>query len=230
MLGMMDLYTYTHNNKNQRSTRMEEIKRKAKERLNQLWEIEVVRSNQIKELSNDLEEKKGKLNYLKDRVELLRIASITIHHIIDTVSTDNIRKVENLVNHALSHIFYDLDLNFHIEQSVKRNMVIYNAVITEDGVEGSINSYGGGVISAISFVLKCLFNLLSNKFPLVIFDESLGFLADKYIPNASNFIKEITQELKIPVVLVTHQKMFIQESDNVLEVHKVGTSSLIKVG
>jgi ABC-type lipoprotein export system ATPase subunit len=64
-----------------------------------------------------------------------------------------------------------------------------------------------------ALVMKLIFNRITNRFPLVVFDESLSFLADKYIDPASQFIKQMTAEFKMPLILVTHQPRFTAYAD-----------------
>lgn len=159
---------------------------------------------------------------------LLEMASTVIKNIIDKVSVQNINKVENLVNSALSTIFTDLDLKFKINQVEKRGIVVYEPAIIEDGEEGgTLDSYGGSVICVISFVLKVLFNILAGRYPLVVFDESLSHLASKYIPSMSSFMNELTSDLDVIILMVSHQDLFVQEAVNKVSLEKRGGTALI---
>lgn len=160
----------------------------------------------------------------KEKIEkdltLNKLATSVLQQLVDLVSKKNIEKIEDLVNMALRSIFYDMDLEFKINQTVKRNLNVYQITLCSGGVVGTISSYGGGVIAVVSMVLKVLFNLLSKRYPLLVFDESLSFLADKYIPNASKFFKELSGEFSLPILLVTHQTLFIQNAENTLSIDK----------
>jgi ABC-type dipeptide/oligopeptide/nickel transport system ATPase subunit len=88
----------------------------------------------------------------------------------------------------------------------------------QDNVRGSINSFGGGIIAVIAVVLKILFNIVTKRFPLLVFDETLSFLAVNYIPAMSEFLKTLSKEFNIPILLVTHQKEFAIAAENCFEI------------
>ena len=58
-----------------------------------------------------------------------------------------------------------------------------------------------------------MFNILNKSFPIIVFDESLSFLYEGYIPYASQFIKEISKEFSLAVFMSTHQVMFGENAD-----------------
>jgi len=154
------------------------------------------------------------------RLELMAMAQSFLQKLVDLVSKKNIIRINELVNSALTTIFYDMDITFAIRQKIKRNMNTYMIIISKDGVEGNVNSFGGGVIAVVALVLKILFNLFSGSYPLIVLDESLSFLSDKYIKNASHFINELSKEFNIPIILVTHQNLFSEHAETRYVVRK----------
>lgn len=160
---------------------------------------------------------------LYKRVENLKLASSVLQECVDAVAAKNITRTEELVDSALAAIFPDQNLKFRLISEVKRNTIQYRIAIIQDGHEGTINSYGGGPVAVIAVVLKILFNRLSGRAPLIVLDESLSFLSEKYIANASTFLKEISTEFHIPILMVTHQPRFAQLADQVLQAEPAGT-------
>lgn len=154
---------------------------------------------------------------LKAHVENLKLAATVLQELVDAVSQRNLMRTEELVNSALATIFPDQEIRFRILSEIKRNTVQYRVAIIQDGHEGTINSYGGGPVSVIALVLKLLFNVLAKRYPFLAFDESLSFLSEKYIDNASAFIKEMSDEFKMPILFVTHQPKLAAASDQTYE-------------
>lgn len=149
--------------------------------------------------------------------ELLTMASAALRELVAAVADKNLRQVEKLVNSALAAIFTDQNLDFKIVTTELRNQTSYRIALYSNGIEGNLNSFGGGVWAVVAFVLKLTFNLLAKRYPLVVFDESLSFLSAKYIPNASKFITDMCTELGMTIVLVTHQSEFATFADMVYE-------------
>lgn len=150
-------------------------------------------------------------NFIK--LENMRLAATVLQNIVDVVSSKNIAKIENLVNSALSNIFDDMDIKFLITQDIKRNTNTYKIVLESNGIEGNKDSYGGGVVAVVAFILKIISNMLCKGYPIVVLDESLSFLSSKYIGNASGFIRELSEEFNLITVLVTHQPLFVDYAD-----------------
>jgi hypothetical protein len=198
------------------------------DRLNQLRGEEAVSSHVIKSIKEKITGIESKLKSHKDRIELMKMASILLQELVDKVSRQNINKIEGLVDSALKSIFYDQDLTFKINQAIKRNVNTYSFSILQDGEPGTIHSYGGGVVCVIAFVLKALTNILTKSFPLLLLDESLAFCSDKYIPTCSAFQKELTDEFNLIQLLISHKSKFGDYADRNFNVSKQGDKTLIE--
>lgn len=165
------------------------------------------------------------LGGIEKRLKLLAMASRILQDVADKVSTENFKKIEFLVNRALATIFTDIVFTFKIESEVKRGNPCYSFVIYKDGIPGTINSLGGGIVVVVAVVLKLIFNVISTRFPILILDETLSFLATTYIPNMSAFLKEVSKEFGIPILMVTHQDKFAEASDSCYLMQIEGTDS-----
>lgn len=152
---------------------------------------------------------------LKKNIELHTTASSFLQSIIESVCQKNIRKIEDFVNLSLKNIFNDQEITFRIDKSIKRNVNVYSFVLYKDGVEGSINSFGGGILCVVSLVLKILFIKLTKSFNLLVLDESLSFLSEGYLENCSKYIKTMTTDFNLNLILVTHQSKFKYYADNI---------------
>lgn len=150
-----------------------------------------------------------------EAVEHLMMAGKALQSIIERVSSSNIAQIESLVNDALEVIFFDQNIRFSIESSEKRGATAYTWTLTKDGIEGNINSFGGGVVAVPALVLKALSLVLSRKYPLLVLDESLSFVSAEYIPHVSQFLLQLSKQLGVTVVLVTHQPQFSESADMV---------------
>ncbi|MFA5071051.1 MAG: hypothetical protein WC511_01620 [Candidatus Pacearchaeota archaeon] len=173
----------------------------------------ISKKNNLRDISLQLRILGNEIGSLTKKITYMHIAEKILTDVIERVSTENLRKIEALVNKALFVIFPDLGIQFKIEQSVKRGNNVYTFNLLRDGVSGSINSYGGGIIAAVSVVLFILFNVITKRFPLIVLDETLSFLAVKYIPAMSDFLRSLAKEFGIPVLMVTHQAPFATCSD-----------------
>jgi ABC-type dipeptide/oligopeptide/nickel transport system ATPase subunit len=173
---------------------------------------------EVKRVSQEILSCDTQISEKEQRAVVLRMAEGVLQQIVDRVSGENFQKIEFLVNRALSAIFTDLNLIFKITSEIKRQTVVYSFQIEKDGIPGNINSLGGGIIVVVAVVLKLLFNIISRRFPLLVLDETLSFLATSYIPAMSEFLKEVSKEFDIPILMVTHQEEFAVNSDKTYKI------------
>lgn len=156
---------------------------------------------------------------LTEEVEILTMATKFLADLVDRVSVQNLRKLEDIVNNALRVIFHDQDFKFEIESQIRRGATSYSWTLSKDGIKGNINSFGGGAFAVISLILKILSQIISKKYPLLVLDESLSFVSKEYItPNLSQFLKELSEQFETTILLVTHQPAFAEEADLVYKV------------
>lgn len=201
------------------------IKVQAAQSLEMLDRRLIIAKHERQQLSQEISSLKTSQEQIRQESDLLKLAITVTQQLIDTVSAANIKRVEDLVNSALKTIFHDLDLTFRIISEVKRNQVQNRIAIYQNGIEGGINSFGGGVLAVVALVLKVLFNLFAKRYPLIVLDESLAFLSDRYIPNASRFLKDLSLEFGMPFLLVTHQPAFAEAADLTYEISSASSKT-----
>lgn len=194
--------------------------------------VEVKRSHAERDMNESMAELRSNIerqSSLQSELEVMVMASKFLQDLVERVSVSNIRKLESLVNNALEAIFTDQDFRFEIESAIRRNATTYTWSLYKDGVKGNINSFGGGAFAVISLMLKVISQIISKRYPLLVLDESLSFVSAEYLPQLSNFLKELSKQFNITIVLVTHQPAFADSADNVYRVtmdHRTSTSSV----
>jgi DNA repair exonuclease SbcCD ATPase subunit len=197
-----------------------------KEVLSAAERANILAQHEVSQLRGKIKDLEADQALLRGKVELFRTAIDILQQLVDAVLTQNIKKVENLVNIGLSSIFKDQVIQFRVDQSIKRNQVLYNIVITQDGVEGGINSFGGGVFAVVAIVLKALVLTLSKKYPILVFDESLSFVSSDYRESVSKFLHDLTKPLPdglgIPVLMITHDPELTCNADTVYQISSNG--------
>jgi DNA repair exonuclease SbcCD ATPase subunit len=105
----------------------------------------------------------------------------------------------------------------------------YDLFLLDDGKECDImNSYGGGVVSIISILLRIVTIVTLNLRRILILDESLAQLSSNYTANAAQFFKELGATLNFTIIMVTHDHSYVEYADKVYEVHNNGSYSILK--
>lgn len=144
------------------------------------------------------------------KADLNRKASEVIKKWLEDLLRSNVDSMSELVTTALQHIIYDQKLTFRIIQEPKYNRLAMRFVIEEDGVEADpMSSFGGGAAVISSFVLRVAIMARLKMSNLLLLDESMFALANRYIPTASDFMKQLSEETGINIFMVTHNDEFM---------------------
>jgi ABC-type uncharacterized transport system ATPase component len=87
-------------------------------------------------------------------------------------------------------------------------------VIEENGVEADpMTSFGGGAVVIASLVLRLAVMTRLKMAKLLLLDESMLNVANRYVPGTADFMKQISQETGINIFMVTHNEEFMANAD-----------------
>jgi len=177
--------------------------------------------------SNELESDIQNLNYEQD---LYQKSSEIIKKWLEDSIKQNIESVADLVTTGLGHVIHDQKLTFNINQEMKYNKISMNFSLIDGDAEGDpLNMFGGGPACIISFILRVATMARLGTANLLILDESLSSLANYYVPEAANFMKKLSEETGINILMVTHNDEFIERSHIAYEGVKTQSLQLRKV-
>ena len=187
---------------------------------------------------NHLEERKKTKEDIKQKMEdtikkqaIYEDSISYMKEIIDTLSRSHIDHLENLLNSAISTIFFDKDYRVEFEVSEYRNSNCLNIFLIEtkdDGTEikSDIKDNGFGVKTIIGFILQVYFILYHNQNHILFIDEGFSALSDQYIPYLRSLITSLKEEYGFIFVLIAHDPRFIEIADRTYQV-KEGEVKLV---
>lgn len=204
---------------------------------------------QLMNMKNILLEKKGERRNLieqKDKIkehikmikEDLKVLVQSRQLLLDTVKFAREEAkyiIENLVTKSLQYVFEKKDIKFEINIRDLQNTTECDFLIVEDGEEyDPMESNGGGLIDVISFILRIALIQATNKISLeddtdehqikneapLILDEPFKHLSEEHIPKVGKFLREISQQLNMQIILITHNKLLMNYGDKKFIVNK----------
>jgi len=142
----------------------------------------------------------------------------------------NIDSMSELATTGLRHIIHDQKLTFNIRQESKYNRLAMKFILEDDGIEGDpVQSYGGGAAVIISFILRIAVMSRMKMANLLILDESLMAISKEYVPAAGAFIRQLSEETGINILLVTHNPEFLNHAHVAYEGHKTDSMKIRKL-
>jgi hypothetical protein len=156
-----------------------------------------------------------KLQEVKDTLQASIDAQLFLQNVAkDTQSLIRCR-IETIVNTAIHSIFggkYTFKLSFEIA----RNKTEANIVLLQNGKEvDPLESTGGGVCAILSYTLQIILLLLSGAPRVLVVDQLFGDISEKYKPLAYSVMSQLSKEMGIQVIAVSHDKHMIHIADAV---------------
>lgn len=194
-----------------------------KHHVNKLHMYKTMLDRQISD--SEIEEKK-----LQYHADLRKKEGEVFKNWLDESIHKNIDSISKLVTTGLRHIIHDQNINFHIRSEPKANKLHMKFVVEQDGIEGDpIDSFGGGAAVVISFILRLAVMSRMGMGNLLILDESLAALANAYVPFCGSFMKQLSEQTGVNILMVTHNEEFLKYAHTAYEGHKDGSLKLRKI-
>ncbi len=158
------------------------------------------------------------VNSLKSDIDRDIKTSIVIKSLLDFMVKDEVAKMASLITYGLKTIFDDQDLSFIPEITKKNDKINIELKTNNGGIEGGFKAFGGSVAVIESFLLRILCMLKKKYARILILDETFAAVGEEYIANTGKLIAELSKKIGLDVLLVTHQKEFQHNADNVFRV------------
>src|SRR5512135_397613 len=172
---------------------------------------------------HNLEKEESSLAY---KAELYQKCSEVFKTWLEDSMKKNVDSMAELATTGLQHIIHDQKLNFQIRQEPKYNRLAMRFVLEDNGVEGDpIQSYGGGAAVVISFVLRIAVMARMKMANLLILDESMLALSNSYVPSAAAFMRRLSEETGINILMVTHNPEFLNHAHIAYDGRKEGSGT-----
>ena len=190
-----------------------------------LSEADNIRTNHKRVLNN--------FNKAKEEEEMI-LEAIELNKELIQENADNfINTVVGLLTLAVRRIFYDVDspkIVIEVKDGARPMASMYFVYNDVDGTEVTADirkAVGGGVRCVIGFVLQTFFISYYKKERIVLADEAFKELSKQYRPYFIQFLKELCDNHKFKICLITHDDDIIDVADYV---YAMVDGVLVKVG
>lgn len=198
--------------------------------LKQRVDSAIARKNRLSALrdqvSQNLTVRERELAELSEELEVLKMVTELYRALTNQLVEKHTSLVEKLATQGLRTVFHDRDLSLEATVDFKRNQVEVDLAFRKGKKEEALSysgdpleSFGGGPASLVSFILRVLAVKKLGLYPLFILDESMAAVADKYIPQTSQFLRKLTESLGLNLLLVTHKTAFTESATSYYECH-----------
>lgn len=168
-------------------------------------------------LTQEHEELSREIVTLSDNIGRYSKTGELLHALMDKLVFDQVKAIEHVVTDGLRSIFFDQTLSFETEVGQSRGKIAIDLFIRRADSKREIlgaplETFGGGVSSIAALTLRLLTLMRLKKFPVLLLDETLSSVGDHYVENTGIFLARFSEEVGIPILLVTHNPSFLDHA------------------
>lgn len=137
--------------------------------------------------------------------------------------------IANVVTMALASVFDD-PYEFKVQFETRRNQTEVDFFFLRNGNEiEPIDNSGCGAIDVAALALRMAVWNISNSRALLILDEPMKFLSRDMQSRCSALLSDLSKQLDIQLLMVTHISELIEQADRIFQVKLVNGVSKITV-
>lgn len=157
-----------------------------------------------------VEEESKALAEARKRIDFTLQAQKIVQEVAEAIQNQAHRQIASVVSRCLETVFEDNAYEFQINFEQKRGRTEAELVFIRDRLEiDPTEAAGGGVVDVAAFALRlaCLMLSIPRRRKLLLLDEPFRFLSKEYRPKIRELLIELAKELKMQMVIVTHDPM-----------------------
>jgi len=189
--------------------------------------IELKATKKIK--LNDLEKEKARLSELQIEQDHCLQARALVQKVAEETQQKIEYHISNLVSMALASVFPD-PYEFRVRFIQRRNRTECDLLFVKNGEEcDPLTAAGGGAVDVAGFALRIAVWSLKKTRNVFILDEPFRFLSVDLQAKCSAMIKEISEKLKIQIILISHLPNIIESADRIFKIENVKGESKVSI-
>lgn len=175
----------------------------------------------LAETTEAIKDNVAKLGHLEVTLNEFEKVKPYIDLVIEKFSDSTIKNLETLLTISLQKIFFDREYAVVIKTVEKRNLRCAELYLVENDQLYSMenSSVAGGILVVVGFIIQVFYvaNLTLSK--IIFSDEAFTNISTKYLDPFFAFIQELSEQIGLTVVLITHDKRFVPYGQKVYSVN-----------
>jgi hypothetical protein len=154
--------------------------------------------------------------YKNEQLELMKTKAV-LDDLVRSFIGFQLDRIKEYVGYGLKTVIPDQELDFECEITTKMNKpwVEFLTVNSEGISANALDGFGGSVAQIESLILRVLAILQLKLYPLIVLDESLNAVSEEYLPNLSHLLSELSKQLGVKILLVTHNKEILTSATRI---------------
>jgi DNA repair exonuclease SbcCD ATPase subunit len=170
--------------------------------------------------TQSLEELGKEYTALNDNQTLLERSKPFIDDLINKFSETSLKKLEDLLTLGVQRIFQDRDYRVEIKVSEKRSAKCAELYLIDSGHSFLMRDscVAGGILVVVGFLIQVFYVANLDVAKILFLDEALSNISTQYLDNFFAFVKELSTQIGLTVVLITHDTRFLEYADRLYKV------------
>ena len=171
---------------------------------------------------------------LEGQEEVLARVADLFRALIDKEVIDNANTAQDLLTEGLQAIFDDLDLSVRAAVDIQRGKVSVDLLTVQTHADGtktegsSMETSGGSVATVQSVLLRVVVLSRRGLRPLLFLDESLGAVAEHYVPRVGQFLALLSDRMGLDVLAVSHNPVLVEAAKSAYRIKKKDDEATLK--
>jgi len=190
---------------------LEELQ-KIKYKLETLNKTREFNAQKAAQLNSQLADETNRMSFILEAREYYRKA-------VDIVYERSIVELKEVLNSALSYVFYDEDYKVDIELTDKRGKSLNIRLYQNDKPVNLKRGTGMGVKTVISAVLHMYYLQCKNS-KILMLDEAYSAVSVEYIDRFFEFLHQMCEKLGFKIILITHDERMLKYGDKKYRIDK----------
>lgn len=152
---------------------------------------------------------------------VLEEAKPYIDTLIERFSVTALKKLEDLLTLGLQRIFQDRDYKVEIRVSEKRSAKCAEIYLLDSGHAFLMrdSAVAGGILVVVGFLIQAFYVANLDVSKILFLDEALSNISTQYLDNFFSFVKELSRQIGLTVILITHDTRFLEYADRLYKVN-----------
>lgn len=170
--------------------------------------------------TQSLEELNRDSDALSKNLTLLERSKPFIDDLINKFSETSLKKLEDLLTLGVQRIFQDRDYRVEIKVSEKRSAKCAELYLIDSGHSFLMRDscVAGGILVVVGFLIQVFYVANLDVAKILFLDEALSNISTQYLDNFFAFVKELSTQIGLTVVLITHDTRFLEYADRLYKV------------
>lgn len=176
-------------------------------------------------LDHQVQTLNGQIRDLEEEAQVLGLVGGLFRKLIDAEIMEVVKGVAQLQTEGLREIFHDQQLEVIPEIEEQRGKISVRFPIRDktgglDVLGESMDSFGGSILTMQSILLRITVMFRRGLRPLLLLDETLAPVADKYVDRAVKFLSILCERMGLDILLVTHDDAIVSMAHTAYTVTK----------